>query len=85
MLSLIKDQQPDVDKICLYVKDPFEWKYQLLINRREKIGDKELKNPKLFFDYWQTIDDVYENLEDYYKTNQKSVNSVWWYDSSYRS
>ena len=42
----------------LYVKDPFELKYQLLINGREKVGIK-----KLVLDYSQTIDNVYENLE----------------------
>ena len=26
LLSLIKHQRPDVDKICLHVKDPFESK-----------------------------------------------------------
>ena len=51
-------QRPDIDKMYLYVKDPFELKYQLLINGREKVGIK-----KLVLDYWQTIDDVYENLE----------------------
>ena len=35
--KLIKHQRPDIDKIYLYAKDPFESKYQLLINRREKI------------------------------------------------
>ena len=28
-------QQPDIDKIYLYVKDPYEAKYQFLINKRE--------------------------------------------------
>ena len=51
-------QRPDIDKMYLYVKDPFELKYQLLINEREKVGIK-----KLVLDYSQTIDDVYENLE----------------------
>ena len=36
LLRIIK-QQLDVDKIYLYVKDPFESKYQLLINRRKKM------------------------------------------------
>ena len=39
-------------------------KYQLLITGREK-GNGNLKNPKGFVDSSQTIDDVYENLEDY--------------------
>ena len=63
-MNLIKHQQPDIDKIYSYVKDPFESKYQLLINRREKVGIENLKNPKAFIDYSQTINDVYENLED---------------------
>ena len=61
LLNLIKHQQPDIDKIYLYLKDPFESKYQLLINGWEKVGIKTLKNPKAFTDYSQTTDDVYEN------------------------
>ena len=34
LLYLIKNQRPDIDKIYLYIKDPFESKYQLLINKR---------------------------------------------------
>ena len=65
LINLIKHQRPDIDKIYLYVKDSFESKYQLLINQREKVGTKKLKNPKAFIDHTQTIDDVYENLEGY--------------------
>ena len=65
LLKLIKNQQPDIDKINFFVKDPFESKYQLLINGSEKVGITKLKNPKVFIDYSQTINDVYENLEDY--------------------
>ena len=50
LLNLIKHQQPDFDKIYLHVKDPFKSKYQLLINGREKVGLKELKNPNAFMD-----------------------------------
>ena len=32
LLNLIRHQRPDIDKIYLYVKDPFKSKYQLLIN-----------------------------------------------------
>ena len=62
LLNLIKNQRPDTDNICWYVKDPFKSKYQLLINRREKVGIRKLKNPKALIDYSQTIDDVYEKL-----------------------
>ena len=45
----------------------------MLINGREKVGIKTLKNPKAFSDYSQTIDDVYENLEDYNPTKKRRV------------
>ena len=34
LLHLI-NQQPDIDKIYLYAKDPYEEKYQFLINKRK--------------------------------------------------
>ena len=37
LLNLINNQ-PDIDKIYLYAKDPYEKKYQYLINKREKVG-----------------------------------------------
>ena len=72
-MNLIKHQRPYIDKNYLYVKDPFKSKYQLLINGREKVGIENLKNPKAFIDYSQTIDDVYENLEDYNPTKKRRV------------
>ena len=59
--------------LCLCVKDPFESKYQLLINGREKVRIKSLKNPKAFIGYSQTIDYVNENLEDYNPTKKRRV------------
>ena len=37
LLNLINNQ-PDIDKIYLYAKDPHEAKYQFLINKRENTG-----------------------------------------------
>ena len=51
LLNLIKHQRPDIDKIYLYIKYPLESTYQLLINRREKVGIKNLKNSKAFINY----------------------------------
>ena len=45
----------------------------MLINEREKVGIKTLKNPNAFIDYSLKIDDVYENLEDYNPTKKKRV------------
>ena len=72
LLNLIK-HQPDIDKIYLYVKDLFESKYQLLINRREKVRIKKIKSSKAFIDYSQTIDNIYKNLEDYTPTKKRRV------------
>ena len=37
LLNLINNQ-PDIDKIYRYAKDPYEAKYQYLIKKREKVG-----------------------------------------------
>ena len=60
LLNLLKHQRPDTEKNYLYVKDPFETKYQLLFNEKDKVEIKKLKNPKAFMDYSQRIDDDYE-------------------------
>ena len=49
LLNLIKYQRPDIDKIYLYVKDPFESKYQLLINGREKVDFKIQKHSLIIY------------------------------------
>ena len=73
LLNLIKNRRPDIYKIYLYVKGPFVSKYQLLINGRAKVGIKKSNNPKAFIDYSQTIDDVYEILEDYNSAKKTKV------------
>ena len=78
LLNLIKNHRPDIDKIYLYVKDPFESKYQLPVNGREKVRIKKLKKPKV--DHSQTIDDVYENLKDYYNPTKKRKVLIWFDD-----
>ena len=72
-LNLVKHKRPEIDKIYLYVKDPFKSKYQFLISKREKVEIKELKNQGAFIDYSQTIGDIYENLEDYNSTKKRKV------------
>ena len=71
-MKLIKNQLSYIDKIYLYVKDLFESKYQLLINEK-KVEIKKLKSPKAVTDYSQTINDVYENLEDYNLEKERRV------------
>ena len=61
LLNLIENQ-PDIDKIYLYAKDPYEAKYQYLINKREGVGIDNLNDPKAFIEYSNDMGDVYKIL-----------------------
>ena len=64
LLNLINNQ-PDIDKIYLYAKDPYETKYQFLINKTESTGLKHFDDPKAFIEYSNNMQDVYKNIEEY--------------------
>ena len=50
LLNLIS-QQPDIDKIYLYAKDPYEAKYKFLFNKRESTGLQHLNCSNDFIEY----------------------------------
>ena len=50
-ISYLTENQPDIDKIYLYAKDPYEAKYQYLINKREGVGINHFKDLKAFIEY----------------------------------
>ena len=64
LINLINEQN-DIDKIYLYARDLSEPKYEYLIKKREDAGIKHLNNPKAFVECSNTMDDVYENINDY--------------------
>ena len=64
LLNLISNE-PDIDKIYLYAKNPYEAKYQYLINKHEKVGLDHFKDLKAFIEYSNDMKDVYKNIEDY--------------------
>ena len=64
LLNLINNQ-PDIDKIYLDVKDPYEAKYQYLIKKREKVGLDHFNDPKAFIEYSNDMQDVLQNIEEY--------------------
>ena len=72
LLHLIENQ-PDIDKIYLYVKDPYEPKYQYLINKRESVGINHFKDPKAFIDYSNDMHDVYKNIDDYNPDKENKI------------
>ena len=66
LLNLIHKQDNDnlFDKIYLYAKDLSEPKDQFLIKKREDAGMKNLDDPSAFINYSNTMDDVYNNIDD---------------------
>ena len=84
--------EPDIDKIYLYAKGPYEAKYQLLINKRESTGLKYLNDSKAFIEYsfyWILIllndmDDIYKNIEEYNQKNSPTnIHHIWRNDCWY--
>ena len=61
LLNLI-NSKPDIDKLYLYAKDPYEAKYQFLINKK---GLKHFNDPKAFVEYSNGMHDVYKNIDEY--------------------
>ena len=59
------NQQPDIDKIYLYSKDPYEALYQFLINKWESTGLKHFNDSKAFIEYSNDMDNIYKNIEEY--------------------
>ena len=66
-------QQPDIDKIYLYAKDPYEAKYQFLINKRETTGWKHLNNAKAFIEYSNVMDDICKKIEVYNPNKKRKI------------
>ena len=52
------NQQPNIDKIYLYAKDPYEAKYQFLIHKRESTGLKHFNDSKALIEYSNDMDDT---------------------------
>ena len=72
LLNLIEDQ-PDIDKIYLYAKDPYEDKYQFLINKRKSVGLKHFNDPKAFIKYSNDMYDVYKNINNYNPDKENKI------------
>ena len=57
----------------MYAKDLEEPKYQLSIKKREQAGQKYLKDLNAFIEHSNTMDDIYENIEDYNKKRKRKA------------
>ena len=72
LLNLIENQ-PDIDKICLYAKDPYEAKCQYLINKREGVVIDHFNDPKAFVEYSNDMRNIYKNINDYNTDKENKI------------
>ena len=75
LLNLINNQ-PYIKILYLYAKDPYETKYQYLINKREKVGLDHFKDPKTFIEYSNDMEDVFKNIENYNPGKKRKILTV---------
>ena len=57
----------------MYARDLNEPKYEYLIKKRENVGIKHLNNPNAFIECSNTVDDVYENINDYNSNRKRKI------------
>ena len=69
---MIKEQN-DIDKIYLHTKHLSELKYEFLIKKRENAGIKHLNDSNVFIEFSNTMDDVYENIDDYSPSSKRKL------------
>ena len=72
LLNLINEQK-DIDKIYLYAKDLSESKYEYLIKNRENAGIKYLNDSKAFIECSNTMNDIYENINNYNSNRKRKI------------
>ena len=72
LLNLINNLS-DTDKIYLHAKDPYQAKYQYLINKSEKVGLNHYDDLKAFLEYSNDMQDVYKNIKDYNPRKNRKI------------
>ena len=62
-----------MNQLFLYAKDPYEAKCQLLIDQRESEGLNYLNDSKVFIEYSNDMDDIYENIAEYNSNKKRKI------------
>ena len=57
----------------MHAKDPYEAKYQYLINKRESVGINHFNDPKALIEYSNDMHDVYKNINDYNPNKENQI------------
>ena len=74
LLNLIKEQDDIIDKIYLYAKDYLsEPKYEFLTKKRGDAGTKHLNDSNTFIECSNTMDYLYENINDYNPNGKRKI------------
>ena len=75
LLNLIQKQDNDnlIEKIYLYAKDLSEPKCQFLIKKHKDAGIKNLDDPSAFIKYSNTMNDVYNDIDDYNPRRKRKI------------
>ena len=68
--------QPDIYKIYLYAKNPYEAKYQFSLNKQESTDLKHFNYSKAFIEYSNDLDDIYKNIEEYDRNKKAKISIV---------
>ena len=76
LLNLINGQQDSdslIDKIYLYAKDLSKSKYEFLIKKWKNVGIKHYNDPNAFIQCPNTMDNVYENINDCNPSRKRKI------------
>ena len=67
-----------MNKIYLYAKDLSEPKYDYLIKKRENAAIKHLNDSNALFEYFNMMDEVYENIHHYNPNRKRKILTVFY-------
>ena len=62
-----------IDKIYLHARDLNKPNYTYLVKKHEDVGIKHVNNPNAFLECSNTMDDIYENINDYNSSRRRKI------------
>ena len=72
LLNLMKEQD-ETDKIYLYAKNLNEPNYEFLIKKHKDVGTNHFDDSNVFIECSNSLDDVYQNIDDYNPSTQRKI------------
>ena len=61
----------------ILIKDPYETKHQLPINKGKLTGLESLNDSKVLIEYLLDMDNIYKNIEEYNPKKPKNIDCIW--------